>query len=319
MKVPSWLALMICAWCLDPPNLLKAAALLDAPEAEHISFPDPRLTINGLAWFEEDKPALRRLPLRLKDSFRSAVWNLAQQPSGARIRFKTDSTVMGIRAKNPDTSGMHHMTTIGQSGLDLYVGNEYRGSAWPDKEGTIVAEWTVGQSPVMQDITLYLPLYKGIAVSEIVLEPNAQIETPSPFTLNKPVVFYGSSITQGGCASNPGMSYEAQVARWLNLDFINLGFSGNGLGEPAVADAISEIDAACFVLDYWGNPSPQVFTETLPTFVAALRKKYPRTPILIPGPYFIPSETWTGQTESVLTQKRHAAETFVQQQRRAGD
>jgi hypothetical protein len=85
------------------------------------------------------------------------------------------------------------------------------------------------------------------------------------------------------------MSYQAQVSRWLNLDFINLGFSGNGLGEPAVAEAISEIDAACFVLDYWGNPSPEVFQATLPKFVGTLRRKYPRTPILITGPYFIPT------------------------------
>src|SRR2546428_334549 len=113
------------------------ADLMDSTNAQHISFPDARLTVNGLAWFDEDKPALRRLPLRSKETFRSAVWNLAQQPSGGRIRFKTDSTKVGIRAKNPDTSGMHHMTTIGQSGFDIYVNNEYMGSAWPDKSDSI--------------------------------------------------------------------------------------------------------------------------------------------------------------------------------------
>src|SRR6476659_8394648 len=109
---------------------LYAAGLIDSPQAQHINFPDARLTVNGLAWFEEDKPALRRLPARLKDSFRPAVWSLAQHPSGGRIRFKTDSRRIGLRAQNPDVSGRHHMTTIGQSGLDLYVDNEYRGSAW---------------------------------------------------------------------------------------------------------------------------------------------------------------------------------------------
>src|SRR5438477_2344722 len=233
------------------------AGLLDSPDSQHINLPDARLTVNGLAWFEEDKPALRRLPLRLKDSFRPPVWNLAQQPSGGRVRFKTDSTRIAIRAQNPNTSGMHHMTTIGQSGLDIYVENEYRGSAWPDKSGNIVKEWVVGESGPVREITLYLPLYKGVAINEIVLESNTKIAPPGPFALQKPIVFYGSSITQGGCASNPGMSYQAQVARWLNVDFINLGFSGNGLGEAAVADAVSEIDAACFVLDYWGNATPQ--------------------------------------------------------------
>ena len=114
------------------------------------------------------------------------------------------------------------------------------------------------------------------------------------------------------------MSYQAQVARWLNVDFINLGFSGNGLGEPALAEVVSEIDAACFVLDYWGNPTPQVYKESLPNFVATLRKKYPKTPILITGPYFIASET-VAQTEIAIEEKRNSAREFVRQQRRRGD
>src|SRR5437762_1849270 len=78
-------------WCSALARQLNAA-LVDSSDAQHVSFPDARLTVNGLSWFEEDKPALRRLPLRLKDSFRAPVWSLAQQPSGGRIRFKTDST-----------------------------------------------------------------------------------------------------------------------------------------------------------------------------------------------------------------------------------
>jgi len=297
---------------------LYAAGLMDSSNAQHISFPDARLVVNGLAWFQEDTPALRRLPMRLKDSFRPPVWNLAQQPSGGRIRFKTDSTRIGLRAQNPDTSGMHHMTTIGQSGFDIYVDNEYRGSAWPDKSGDIIKEWPIGKNPVFREITLYLPLYKGVTVKEIVVESNARIEKPAGFALKKPIVFYGSSITQGGCASNPGMSYEAQVARWLNVDFVNLGFSGNGLGEPALADVVSEIDAACFVLDYWGNPTPEVYKESLPNFVATLREKYPKTPILITSPYFIAAET-VAQTERAIEEKRNAAKDFVIQRRKGGD
>src|ERR1041385_6672304 len=140
--------------------------LADSADAQHINFPDARLTVNGLAWFEEDKPVLRRFPIRLKDSFRSAVWSLAQQPSGGRIRFKTDSGRIAIRAQNPDASGMHHMTTIGQSGFDIYMDDEYLGSAWPDKTGSIVKEWSLGKSGVVRDITLYLPLYKGVTFQD---------------------------------------------------------------------------------------------------------------------------------------------------------
>lgn len=295
------------------------AELLESENAQRISFPDARLQVNGLAWFNEDEPVLRRLPLRSMESYRPPVWNLAQQPSGGRIRFKTDSANVGIRAQNPDTNGMHHMTTIGQSGFDIYINNEYLGSAWPDKSGDIVKEWKVGRDHVLRDITIYLPLYKGVTVHEILLDPNAKIESPAKFALSKPVVYYGSSITQGGCASNPGMSYQAQLSRWLNLDFINLGFSGNGLGEPEVADAVSEIDAACFVLDYWGNPSPEVFKETLPKFLDTLRRKYPKTPIVVTGPYFMPSEILQDEKADALAEKQKTAETFVAKQRRAGD
>ena len=97
-----------------------------------ISFPDARLAVYGLPWFNEDSPTLRRLPARLKDKFRSPVWSLAQQPSGGRIRFRTDSTTVGIVAENPKFSNMHHMPSVGENGFDVYVGRDYMGSAWPD-------------------------------------------------------------------------------------------------------------------------------------------------------------------------------------------
>ncbi|MBI3878054.1 MAG: SGNH/GDSL hydrolase family protein [Verrucomicrobia bacterium] len=294
-------------------------SFLDSPDAQHIAFPDARLVVKGLHWFEEDKPVLRRLPARLKETFRPAVWNLAQQPSGGRIRFKTDSARVGIVASNPNTSTMHHMTTIGQSGFDIYVNGEYLNSAWPDKDGKITKEWSIGKAGELRDITLYLPLYKGVTIKEIVLDKDAKIEAPKPFALAKPVVHYGSSITQGGCAENPGLSCQAIVSRWLNVDFVNLGFSGSGLGEPAVAAAIAEIDAAAFVLDYWGNPSPQVYRETLPGFVDTLRAKHPKTPILVTGPYYFPAEATSPNTKSSQEEKRKIAREFVESRRKAGD
>lgn len=298
---------------------LAHAQLADSPDAQHIAFPDARLRVNGLAWFGEDKPQLSRLPARLKETFRPPVWSLAQQPSGGRIRFRTDSTRLSIVAGNPDTSTMHHMTVIGQSGLDLYVNGEYLNSAWPDKNGKIIKEWSVGAQRALREITIYLPLYKAITVKEIVLEKDAMIEPPGSFALPKPVVYYGSSITQGGCAENPGLSCQAIVSRWLNVDFVNLGFSGNGLGEPAVAQAVAEIDAACFVLDYWGNPTPEVYRETLPAFVDTLRAVHPKTPILIPGPYYFPAEAVSAATKAQQDEKRNIARRFVEARRKAND
>ena len=299
--------------------LAAQSTLLESQESQHIAFPDARLVVNGLAWFEEDKPVLRRLPARLKDSFRAPVWNLAQQPSGGRIRFRTDSSRIGILAANPNASTMHHMTTIGQSGFDLYLNGEYLNSAWPDKEGKIAKEWNLGKSSELRDVTLYLPLYKSVTVKEIVLDKEAKVEAPKPFAVDKPVVHYGSSITQGGCAENPGLSCQAIVSRWLNVDFVNLGFSGNGLGEPAVAQAIAEIDASAFVLDYWGNPSPQVYRETMPGFVDTLRSKHPKTPILVTSPYYFSGESVNPSLKASQDEKRGIARDFVDARRKAGD
>ena len=298
---------------------LVHAQLVDSSDAQHIAFPDARLKVSGLAWFDEDQSVLRRLPARLKDTLRPPVWSLAQQPSGGRIRFKTDSTKIAIVAQNPDTSTMHHMTTVGQSGFDLYVNGEYLNSAWPDKNGKITKEWSLGTKPELRDLTIYLPLYKAVTVKEIALEKGAKIEPPAPFALPKPVVYYGSSITQGGCAENPGLSCQAIVSRWLNVDFVNLGFSGNGLGEPAVAQAMAEIDAAGFVLDYWANPPSEVYRKTLPDFVDTLRAKHPKTPIVIPGPYYFPAEAVSPGTKARQDEKRRIAREFVEARSKAGD
>jgi hypothetical protein len=278
-----------------------------------IPFPDARLTVSGLPWFEENGQSLSRLPIRLKDTFRAPVWSLAQQNSGARIRFSTNSPTLRIAAKC-STGRAHHMTSIMQNGLDVYVDGLYKASAWPDNDG-IIDRAVVGLGPESEfrDITIHLPLYGAAHIQRITLAAGSKIAPPAHFAIPKPVVYYGSSITQGGCASNPGLSFQAILGRRLNTDFVNLGFSGNGVGEPEVADAVAEIDAAAFVLDYWANPSPDVYERTLPGFVDTIRKAHPTTPIIITTPFYNPNR------EQIQAEKRAIAETFVTERRDAGD
>jgi len=286
---------------------------------QHIAFPDSRLAVYGLPGFNEDKPVLRRLPLRLKDKLRPPVWELAQEPSGGRIRFRTDSTKLGLIAQNPGFSNMHHMTSVGENGFDLYIGRDYLGSAWPDPAGNIAKEWQLGREHRMRELTLYLPLYKPVTIQELSLDTDAQVEPPIPYAIAKPIVYYGSSITQGGCASNPGGSCQALLERKLNADFINLGFSGNGLGEPALAEAICELEPSCIVLDFWGNPSAEQYAAALPGFVDILRKKWPRMPILITSPFYFPAEAAGGEIAEEASAKRRTAREFVDQRRKQGD
>lgn len=293
--------------------------LWEVPGARSLSLVDEPVQVAGLAWLREEPSVLRRLPARMKDRVSPAVWGLAQHPSGARIRFRTDSLRLGLVAKNPDASTMHHMTSVGQNGFDLYVDGQYRSSAWPDAKGLIQREWTLSEDRRMREVTLYLPLYKAVTLERLVLESGAALSMPTPLARPRPVVFYGSSITQGGCAENPGLSYTAILGRSLNLDFINLGFSGAGLGEPAVAEAVAEIDAEAFVLDYWANPSPEVYRDTLPGFVDTLRRRHPRTPILVTGPFWFPAEAGSSLLHAQQEAKRKTAREFVAARRKAGD
>ena len=319
MAGPSVMALWLALTSPCGVSGALGASLWETPEARSVRVPSDPIQVAGLGWFAEDAPVLRRLPERVKDRVSPAVWGLAQHPSGARVRLRTDSTRLGLVAKNPDASTMHHMTSVGQNGFDLYVDGQYRNSAWPDAKGLIQREWALGEGRRMREVTLYLPLYKAVSIERLVLDPGATLAAPTPMARPRPVVFYGSSITQGGCAENPGLSYPAILGRSLNLDFINLGFSGAGLGEPAVAEAVAEIDAEAFVLDYWANPSPEVYRETLPGFVDTVRRRHPRTPILVTGPFWFPAEAGSASFHAQQESKRKTAREFVAARRKAGD
>jgi hypothetical protein len=291
------------------------AAVIRAEESgstRALHFPDKRLTLSGLPWFSKDKPLLCRLPARLKDSFRKELWDLALQPSGGRIRFRTDSQKLTLKAECADWYVMYHITSIGENGFDVYVDGLYRGSTDPiGPDRKVVGSWDLGSPGVEKEVTLYMPLYKGVRIDEIGLDEKASVKPPGSFSLAGPVVFYGTSITQGGCASNPGMSYPAILSRRLKVDFVNLGFSGNGHGDESVARAMTEIKASAFVLDYWANVDADQFEKTLPPFVDILRRSYPQTPILVTGPYY----TVKGFDEKM----RKVAEDFVAARRGAGD
>jgi len=126
------------------------------------------------------------------------------------------------------------------------------------------------------------PLYKGVEEVSAGLDEGAEILPPPPYDSNLRVVAYGTSITQGGCACRPGMAYTNILSRRFNMEFINLGFSGNGRGEPEVAATIAEIERpGCFILDYEANSgSTEELKRTFPEFIRILRDAHPKVPIL---------------------------------------
>ncbi|MDB6057455.1 MAG: hypothetical protein JWO95_1299 [Verrucomicrobiales bacterium] len=230
------------------------------------------IEVNGLPWFHENGGSVCRLPIRSQSSFRQPVWSLAQCPSGGRIRFRTDSSTLAIRLEYSSAPNMANMQAFGQTGVDAYVDGAYMVTAIADKDAKagkvyepILFDFSKGPR-VEREITLYLPLYKPVKVFGIGVDDHATLLKAKPFAVAKPVVFYGTSITQGGCASRPGMSYQAILARQLNLDFVNLGFSGNGLGEPELARAVSESrpPVTCWILARTIKPSTRCAKSTSP-------------------------------------------------------
>lgn len=285
MRNSGWLSV----WLL---MVLFPLALPAGEAVRWIAFPDPALEVDGAPWFAENSPDLFRLPKRLETIVRKPVWSLAQDTSGVRIRFKSDCTTLGIRYANTDLSGMRNMHVFGQSGVDLYADGVYAGTAIHGASPEVEYFFFQNAPAQKREFVLYLPLYNGASVQSVGVNPECVVEKPAPFARPKPVVFYGTSITQGGCASRPGMSYEAILCRNLNLDFVNLGFSGNGLGEKEVAEAMAEIDASCFVLDFMANHKDQESLEAVyEPFARILREKHPAVPLVLVTRIYAARET----------------------------
>jgi lysophospholipase L1-like esterase len=283
-------------WMLIAARLCPALAE-DAP-LHWIPLPSPQVQINGLAWYSENGGELLRLPAKLKDTYRQPVWELAQDPSGGRIRFRTNSSILAIRLEYPRPPDGANMRAFGQTGVDLYADGVYRGTAIADHDAkpgkTIEHIYFKDQPRLDREITLYLPLYMPVKVLGIGLDAEAHVQPAAPFAASDPVVFYGTSITQGGCASRPGMSYQAILGRMLNLDFVNLGFSGNGRGEPELARAVASIHASCFVLDFaQNNPTVDSLAQAYAPFLEVVRQAHPETPLLLITPIYTAHESWS--------------------------
>jgi hypothetical protein len=286
----------------------SAALMAQTPDAamRWMEATSPELEVKGLPWLKENNGELLRLPLRLEKSVPAAVWGLSKSPAGARIRFRTNSKKVAVKLEYPSAPNMANMHAFGQTGVDLYADGVYLATATADKEAAAgkVYEKTfeLGARAAERDITLYLPLYKPVKVLGVAVEKDAKVTKARPFAVARPVVFYGTSITQGGCASRPGMSYQAIVGRALNLDHVNLGFSGNGKGEPALAQAVAEIDAACYVLDFaQNNRTVESLSQVYGPFLDAVRAKRPGVPIVAITPIYSAREA--AATEPTDTQK----------------
>jgi len=284
-------------------NAIYGQAQSSPPAATRIEKLDPEMSADkqagdGLSWHdvtawgaegrilpdENRKRWFDRLPADAEGTVTNAVWNLSRHSAGMMIRFKTDATAIHVHYKLLNANlAMAHMPATGVSGVDLYA-RDAKGN-WRWVQVTRPASQEVktrivsGLAPGFREFALYLPLYNGIEFLRIGVPPDSKLESLPPRL--KPIVFYGTSIPHGACASRPGMVHTAILGRRFDMPVVNLGFSGNGKMHAEVGSYLTQIDAAAYVIDCLPNMNADMVTERCVPLVKQIRAEKPDTPIIL--------------------------------------
>ncbi len=277
-------ALLPCTFAAVPAEKIDPLKGTADPCRADVWYDGSLLLLEGKGW-ENTESYYDRLPAFAKDKVRAPVWSLSHDSTGMCLRFLTDAQSIKVRwTVRSESLAMPHMPATGVSGIDLYT-RTGRGPWTFAKNGRPTSKLNEVSFRVTPgaECLLYLPLYNGVKSLAIGVPKDKTLSRPGESSRRpkKPVVFYGTSITQGGCASRPGLAFTAIVRRQLDVPIINLGFSGNGKMEPEMADLLAELDPAVYVLDCLWNMQPAEVSERLGPFVRKLRAVRPGTPILL--------------------------------------
>jgi len=224
-----------------------------------------------------------RMPEEIAERVSDGVKRLNYHTAGGRVRFRTDSPYVAISVRYGSLGRMPHFAFCGSMGFDLYDGTRYVKSFMPTVEPKKELESVIELGDgTMREITVNFPLYSAVHELYIGLDEGAVLEAAAPYSNERPIVYYGSSITQGGCASRPGTCYQAHISRRFNADYINLGFSGNARAEDAMIDYIKGLDMGLFVYDYDHNaPTAEHLEATHEKMFLAVREASPSLPVIM--------------------------------------
>lgn len=252
---------------------------------QKFNYKDEPLKIFGLPHFEKTKE-LRRLPDETLEKLPNLSF-LGKRCPGARLCFKTDSLHIKLKIRFETLSFDIGMSIFSCQAAAVLAGerssSRFLGLCYPPDYETkeFEREFDKG-SREFEDITVYLPRNEIIADINIFIDDGAKIAAPTPYKYPVPIVYYGSSITEGGCCCNIFNYYNAIISRHLDTDFINLGFSGSARGELSMADFINTLDMSIFVYDYDHNaPNPDELLKTHEPFFKRIREKHPDVPVVM--------------------------------------
>ena len=236
---------------------------------------------------EKSNDNFYRLPENVAKYVSSGVLNHSFETAGVRVRFATDSPYIAIKAEFEKFSPSPHITYLASKGFDLYLEKDgcftFNNSFYPPLDTDLSLEGiTRFHDSKIRNFVLDFPTGTPVKSLQIGIKDGFSVYKPDSYKITKPIVFYGSSITQGFAASRPGNIYENFISRNLNADYINLGFSGCAMGEKNMAEYISSLSMSAFVLDYDHNaPSVEHLRNTHYDFYKTVREKNPDLPIIL--------------------------------------
>lgn len=260
----------------------KVETQIEKKDIKFYSVEKPPFQLYGI--FKENGK-FRRMPESDAKKVSDGIKFLHTNTAGGRVRFVTDSSYIAIHTKlDTECIGkMPHFALTGSVGYDLYVDDCYKKTFVPPFDVAdgyeSICEFDKKEK---REITINFPLYSNVEELYIGLQEDAFLAEAKPYKITKPIVYYGSSITQGGCASRPGMAYQAIVSRELDCDFINLGFSGNAKGEDEMADYIKNLEMSVFVYDYdYNAPTVEHLEKTHERMFRKIREQQPSLPVVM--------------------------------------
>ncbi len=224
-----------------------------------------------------------RMPRAVADSVNDSICWLNGHTSGGRIRFVTDSPYIAVKLQVSAASKFSFFSLTGIMGCDVYSGKRYFGTIIPPLDTTTEYENVVDiADPQEREYTINMPIYACVHKVYIGIKDGCSLKSANDYKITKPVVFYGSSVTQGGCASRPGNTYPAQISRELDCDFISLGFAGSAKAEDEIAQYISTLDMTALFYDYdYNAPSTEHYKNTHERMFKIIRAAQPNLPIIM--------------------------------------
>ncbi len=322
-KIIAIAAAMICAAALYAQN----ADDREVPVAPKVVWTSADLFPVFGKCVENTSARYERLPAEYQGVSRDAIWYLGRHSAGIYVRFRSNSPSIHVRWTSTFKTLMNHQTPTGTRGLDLYTiyDGKWRfvGSGRPNVDDKTSTQRIIGNMDgQMREYMLYLSLYDGVSSLEIGTEEGSLLEQPAVDrpSHKRPIVMYGTSILQGGCANRPGMTHTAIIGRRLDREVINLGFSGNALLDMEIAELMAKVeDPALYVMDYAPNAWDYLIREKGEQFFRIVRDAHPDVPVIFIEDVIFPHTIFDPVILQEVTKKNIAQRELFEKLKKQGE